>query len=43
VSDKATPAETKSAYRTLQTRCHPDILGAEHGHEMSVLLNEARR
>ncbi|KAG9158310.1 hypothetical protein Leryth_000437 [Lithospermum erythrorhizon] len=33
-------AQIKSAYRTLQKRCHPDIAG-EAGHEMAIILNEA--
>eukprot|EP00892_Ulva_mutabilis_P001798 jgi/Ulvmu1/11619/UM008_0020.1 len=33
--------EIKAAYRRLQKLCHPDILGPEHGHDMSILLNDA--
>lgn len=32
--------EIKAAYRQLQKKCHPDILGDEQGHEMSILLND---
>jgi hypothetical protein len=34
--------EIKAAYRQLQKKCHPDILGDEQGHEMSILLNDVR-
>lgn len=34
--------EIKASYRQLQKKCHPDILGDEKGHEMSILLNDVR-
>ena len=34
--------EIKAAYRRLQKLCHPDILGSEYGHDMSILLNDVR-
>jgi hypothetical protein len=34
--------EIKSSYRKLQKQCHPDILGDDQGHEMSILLNDVR-
>ena len=40
VPSGANPAEIKAAYRQLQKLCHPDILGAEHGHDASILLNQ---
>ena len=33
-------SQIKTAYRSLQKRCHPDIAGAE-GHDMAIILNEA--
>lgn len=39
----AKPAEIKASYRQLQKLCHPDILGPEHGHDASILLNQVRR
>ena len=41
VSQNATNAELKRAYHALARRCHPDRLGNEMGHSISVLLNEA--
>jgi DnaJ-domain-containing protein 1 len=40
VPGAASAAEIKVAYRQLQKQCHPDIAGAEDGHELSTLLNE---
>jgi DnaJ domain len=40
VPSAATAADIKAAYRQLQKQCHPDIAGAEDGHELSALLNE---
>lgn len=36
----ASQNDIRSAYRWLQKRCHPDIVG-EAGHDMSILLNDA--
>ncbi|XP_057739307.1 chaperone protein dnaJ C76, chloroplastic-like [Arachis stenosperma] len=33
-------SEVKTAYRSLQKRCHPDIAGPA-GHDMSIILNQA--
>lgn len=33
-------SQIKTAYRTLQKRCHPDIAGPA-GHDMAIILNEA--
>jgi ferredoxin len=41
VDDDATDFEIKSAYRTLAKVCHPDLAGADKGHNMCILLNEA--
>ena len=32
--------DIKSAYRSLQKRCHPDIAGPA-GHDMAIILNDA--
>lgn len=42
ISKAANQPEIKAAYRRLQKMCHPDILGTEHGHDMSILLNDVR-
>lgn len=33
-------SQIKTAYRSLQKRCHPDIAGPA-GHDMAIILNEA--
>ncbi|WCJ37746.1 Chaperone protein dnaJ C76 chloroplastic [Euphorbia peplus] len=33
-------SEIKAAYRKLQKKCHPDIAGADAGHDMAILLNQ---
>lgn len=40
VPPNAKPPEIKAAYRRLQKQCHPDILGAEFGHDMSITANQ---
>lgn len=40
VDDTATPAEIKSAWKSLAKVCHPDVSG-DGGHNMCILLNEA--
>lgn len=33
-------SQIKTAYRSLQKRCHPDIAGPS-GHDMAIILNDA--
>lgn len=40
VDSSSNQNEIKSAYRSLQKRCHPDIAG-NSGHDMAIILNEA--
>ncbi|XVE92927.1 hypothetical protein REPUB_Repub01dG0145900 [Reevesia pubescens] len=40
IDSSSNQSQIKTAYRTLQKRCHPDIAGAP-GHDMAIILNEA--
>lgn len=40
VDSSSDHSKIKTAYRTLQKRCHPDIAGPA-GHDMAIILNEA--
>ncbi|XVE49733.1 hypothetical protein DITRI_Ditri01bG0104700 [Diplodiscus trichospermus] len=40
VDSSSNQTQIKTAYRSLQKRCHPDIAGAA-GHDMAIILNEA--
>ncbi|XP_031272350.1 chaperone protein dnaJ C76, chloroplastic-like [Pistacia vera] len=39
IDNSSDQSQIKTAYRTLQKRCHPDIAGPA-GHDMAVILNE---
>ncbi|KAJ4849432.1 hypothetical protein Tsubulata_007282 [Turnera subulata] len=39
IDSSSNQSQIKTAYRSLQKRCHPDIAGAA-GHEMAIILNE---
>ncbi|KDP42595.1 hypothetical protein JCGZ_24369 [Jatropha curcas] len=40
IDSSSDQSQIKTAYRTLQKRCHPDIAGPT-GHDMAIILNEA--
>ncbi|KAJ8759299.1 hypothetical protein K2173_006819 [Erythroxylum novogranatense] len=40
IESSSSQSKIKTAYRTLQKRCHPDIAGPT-GHDMAIILNEA--
>lgn len=40
IENTANQMDIKAAYRQLQKKVHPDILGDEQGHDMSILLND---
>ena len=40
IESSSDQSQIKTAYRTLQKRCHPDIAGPA-GHDMAIVLNEA--
>lgn len=40
IDSSSDQSQIKTAYRSLQKRCHPDIAGPT-GHDMAIILNEA--